>query len=176
MDLSGIDFVDITDLAPLYVMDDLTDLWLVDTQNLDAVDLDVLLDNLDTIEGTDVEGILYMTQADFDAFNTAGGGLLAAWHAEPGHHVDIRYHPRAGWRRPMRPRGFGFACLPSSPAAEVVNRLGTLFAQVAPLANHTQEYVLMKTTCTMTVVFASCLSGRRHSKRTDFSDRRHDNV
>jgi hypothetical protein len=39
MDLSGIDFASITDLAPLYVMDDLTDLWLVDTQNLDATDL-----------------------------------------------------------------------------------------------------------------------------------------
>ena len=89
MDLSGIDFANITDLEPLYVMDDLTDLWLVDTANLDATDLDVLLDNLATIEGTDTEGILYMTQADFDAFNTAGGGLLAAWDAEPGHHVEF---------------------------------------------------------------------------------------
>jgi hypothetical protein len=69
MDLSGINFVDITDLEPLYVMDELTDLWLVDTENLDATDLDVLLDNLTTIEGTDTEGILYMTQADYDAFN-----------------------------------------------------------------------------------------------------------
>ena len=87
MDLSGIDFVDITDLSPLYVMDDLTDLWLVDTQNVDATDLDVLLDNLETIESPDTEGVLYMTQADFDAFNAAGGGLLADWHDEPGHHV-----------------------------------------------------------------------------------------
>ena len=30
-----------------------------------------------------------MTQADYDAFNTAGGGLLAAWDAEPGHHVEF---------------------------------------------------------------------------------------
>ena len=88
MDLSGIDFIDITDLEPLYVMDDLTDLWFVNTQNVDATALDVLLDNLETIEGTDTEGILYMTQADFDVFNTAGGGLLAAWNAEPGHHVE----------------------------------------------------------------------------------------
>jgi hypothetical protein len=87
MDLSGVDFVDITDLEPLYVMDDLIDLWLVDTLNLDATELDALLDNLETIEGTDTEGILYMTQADFDAFNTAGGGVLAAWNAEPGHHI-----------------------------------------------------------------------------------------
>jgi hypothetical protein len=87
LDLSGIDFVDITDLAPLYTMDDLTDLWLVGTRNLDAFQLDALLNELETIEGTDVEGILHMTQADFNAFNTAGGGLLAAWHAEPGHHV-----------------------------------------------------------------------------------------
>jgi Leucine-rich repeat (LRR) protein len=87
MDLSGIDFVDITDLSPLYVMDDLTDLWLVDTENVDASDLDLLLDNLEIIEGTDTEGILHMTHANFDVFNAAGGGLLAAWNAEPGHHV-----------------------------------------------------------------------------------------
>ena len=31
LDLSGVDFGNITDLGPLYVMDDLTDLWLVDT-------------------------------------------------------------------------------------------------------------------------------------------------
>ncbi len=28
-----------------------------------------------------------MTHADFDSFNATGGGLLAAWDAEPGHHV-----------------------------------------------------------------------------------------
>jgi hypothetical protein len=55
--------------------------------------LDLLLDNLETIEGTDTEGILYMTQVDFDAFNTAGGGLLAAWDAEPGHHVQFVPEP-----------------------------------------------------------------------------------
>jgi PEP-CTERM motif len=49
--------------------------------------VDVLLDSLKTIEGTDTEGILHMTQADFNAFNTAGGGLLADWNAEEGHHV-----------------------------------------------------------------------------------------
>jgi hypothetical protein len=89
MDLSGVDFTDISDLEPLYLMDDLTDLWMVDTQNVDATALDVLLDNLETIESPDTEGILYMTQADFDAFNIAGGGLLAAWDAEPGHHVTF---------------------------------------------------------------------------------------
>ena len=89
MDLSGIDYANITDLAPLYVMDDLTDMWLVDTVNLDATDLDVLLDNLATIEGTGTEGILHMTQANFDALNTAGGGLLATWDGEPGHHVEF---------------------------------------------------------------------------------------
>jgi hypothetical protein len=87
MDLSGIDFANITDLSPLYAMDDLSDLWFVNTQNVDATALDVLLDNLETIEGTSTEGILYMTQADFEAFNTAGGGLLADWDVEPGHHV-----------------------------------------------------------------------------------------
>ncbi len=89
LDLSGIDFGNITDLAPLYVMDDLTDLWLVDTLNLGASDLDVLLDNLDTIEGTGTEGVLHLTQANYDAFNLAGGDLLAAWDAEPGHHVEL---------------------------------------------------------------------------------------
>jgi hypothetical protein len=89
MDLSGIDFANITDLEPLYMMDDLTDLWLVDTQNLDATDLDVLLDNLETIEGTDTEGVLYLTEADYDAFNAAGGDLLSIWNDEPGHHVEF---------------------------------------------------------------------------------------
>ena len=28
-----------------------------------------------------------MTQANFDAFNTAGGDLLATWHGEDGYHV-----------------------------------------------------------------------------------------
>ena len=93
LDLSGIDFVNITDLAPLYVMDDLTDLWLAGTLNLTPLALDELLDNLATIEGTDVEGILHMTQADFNAFNTAGGGLLAMWHAEDGHHVAFIPEP-----------------------------------------------------------------------------------
>ena len=34
LNLSGIDFINITDLSPLYVMDDLTDLWLAETTNL----------------------------------------------------------------------------------------------------------------------------------------------
>ena len=89
LDLSGVDFGNITDLSPLYLMDDLTDLRLAHTENLDAVGLDLLLDNLETIEGTGLEGALYMTQVDFDAFNTAGSGLLATWDAEPGHHVEI---------------------------------------------------------------------------------------
>ena len=93
MDLSGIDFINITDLKPLYTLSKLTDLRLVNTQNLAALDLDRLLDNLLAFEHTETEGVLYMTQADFDAFNAAGGGLLAAWHAEPGHHVAIIPEP-----------------------------------------------------------------------------------
>jgi len=89
LDLGGVDFSAVTDLSPLYTMDDLTDLWLVGVQNMDATDLDNLLDNLDTMENSGIEGVLYMTQADFDAFNAAGGGLLATWDAETGHHVEI---------------------------------------------------------------------------------------
>ena len=70
-------------------MDNLTDLWLVDVENMDANALDVLLDNLATMEDPSIEGALYLTQADFDAFNTAGGGKLAVWDAEAGHHVEI---------------------------------------------------------------------------------------
>ena len=70
-------------------MDSLTDLWLVDVENLDANALDVLLDNLATMQDPSIEGTLYLTQADFDAFNAAGGGKLAVWDAEPGHHVEI---------------------------------------------------------------------------------------
>jgi hypothetical protein len=83
------DLEGITELEPLYAMDDLTGLWLVNTQNMDAAGLDLLLDNLATIEGTVTEGVLHMTQADFDALNTAGGGLLATWDNESGHHVDF---------------------------------------------------------------------------------------
>ena len=48
-----------------------------------------LLDNLATMENPSIEGALHLTQADFDAFNAAGGGKLAVWDAEPGHHVEI---------------------------------------------------------------------------------------
>ena len=89
MNLSGIDFSAITDLSPLYVMDDLNELWLAGTENLSAADLDTLLDNLETMERTATEGVLYMTQADYDDFNAAGGGMLASWDAEPGHHVSF---------------------------------------------------------------------------------------
>jgi hypothetical protein len=96
LDLSGIDFATITDLGPLYVMDDLTDLWLANTLNVDATGLDDLLDNLRTIQWASIEGILHLTQADFDALNT-GSGLLGAWDAEPGHHVEyIDIHIPAG--------------------------------------------------------------------------------
>lgn len=89
LDMSGFNFGPISDLSPLYLMDDLTDLWLPHASNLDANDLDQWLDDLDTIEGTGTEGALYMTQADFDALDSAGSGLLSAWDAEPGHHVEF---------------------------------------------------------------------------------------
>jgi hypothetical protein len=101
LDLSGIDFAEITDLSvfyscpdegdcrPGYGMNDLTDLWLVNTENLDAVALDGLLDDLETIESPDTEGVLYMTRANYNAFNAAGGGLLSDWNDEPGHHVEF---------------------------------------------------------------------------------------
>jgi hypothetical protein len=89
MDISGVDFGNITSLRPLYAMDALTDLWLVDVRNMDALDLDVLLDNLATIEGTDTEGVLHMTLLDYIDFIVAGDGLLADWDAEPGHHVEF---------------------------------------------------------------------------------------
>ena len=93
LDLSGVDFSTIIDFSPLYLMDNLTDFWLVGVRNMDAAALDVLLDNLDTMQSPGVEGVLYLTQADYDAFNTAGGGRLAAWDAELGHHVEIVPEP-----------------------------------------------------------------------------------
>ncbi len=88
LDLSGVDFANITSLGPLWAMDDLTDFWLVDTLNLDASDLDALL-NMIGLARTETEGILHMTHANFDDFNIRGDGLLAAWDAEPGHHVEF---------------------------------------------------------------------------------------
>jgi hypothetical protein len=93
LDLSGVDFSQITDLAPLGAMDDLTDLWLLDVSNMDAVELDSLLDNLATMQAAAIEGILYLTPDDYNALNTAGGGLLAAWDNEDGHHVEIVPEP-----------------------------------------------------------------------------------
>jgi hypothetical protein len=93
LDLSGVDFSQITDLTPLGDIDDLTDLWLLGVTNMDAVELDALLNELATMEGAAIEGVLYLTQADYDAFNTAGGGLLATWDAETGHHVEIVPEP-----------------------------------------------------------------------------------
>ena len=55
-------------------MDGVTDLWLAGTRNLDASDWDALLDHLETIEETATEGMLHMTKADYEAFNTAGTG------------------------------------------------------------------------------------------------------
>jgi Leucine-rich repeat (LRR) protein len=95
LDLSGIDFAPITDLSVLYAMDNVTDLWLADVLNLDANQLDTLLDNLAAMEDPSIEGTLYMTQDDYDAFNAAGGGKLAIWDAEPGHHVQIVPEPGA---------------------------------------------------------------------------------
>ena len=95
LDLSGIDFAAITDLSPLYLMDNVTDLWLVNVLDLDANALDTLLDNLAAMEDADIEGTLYLTLADFEAFNAAGSGKLARWDAEPGHHVQIVPEPPA---------------------------------------------------------------------------------
>jgi Leucine-rich repeat (LRR) protein len=93
LDLSGIDFAAITDLSPLYRMDHVTDLWLANVLHLDAYKLDVLLDNMAAMEDPNIEGVLYLTQADYEAFNTAGGGKLARWDAEAGHHVQIVPEP-----------------------------------------------------------------------------------
>jgi len=60
---------------------------------MDAAGLDLLLDELAVMEGTATEGVLYLMQSDYDAFNTAGGGRLAAWDAEIGHHVQIVPEP-----------------------------------------------------------------------------------
>jgi len=93
LDLSGVDFSEITDLTPLGAMDDMTDLRLLDVSNMDAAGLDAMLDELATMEATATEGVLYLTQADYDAFNTAGSGLLATWDGEDGHHVEIIPEP-----------------------------------------------------------------------------------
>jgi hypothetical protein len=88
LDLSGIDFSAVTDLSSLWTMDGVIDLSLVGAKSLDAVQLDVLLDQLDAMQSPSVEGVLHLTQADYQTLNEAGEGLLAAWDAEPGHHVE----------------------------------------------------------------------------------------
>ncbi|MBN1590454.1 MAG: leucine-rich repeat domain-containing protein [Pirellulales bacterium] len=89
LDLSAVDFAEIYDLSPLADMEDLSDLWLVDVQNLDPNELDLLLDELETMQNPAIEGTVYMTPADYAAINAASGGLLATWNAETGHHVQL---------------------------------------------------------------------------------------
>ena len=95
LDLSGVDFGAIVNLSPFWLMDHVIDLWLVDVLDLDASQLDTLLDNMAAMEDPNVEGTLYLTQADYNAFNAAGGGKLARWDAEAGHHVQIVPEPGA---------------------------------------------------------------------------------
>ncbi|MBN2216465.1 MAG: leucine-rich repeat domain-containing protein [Pirellulales bacterium] len=89
LNMSDVDFASLTDLTPLYDLDSLTDLWLARTTNVDAMALDTLLDNLAAMQSVATEGVLYLTQADYTSLNTSGAGRLAAWDAEPGHHVQI---------------------------------------------------------------------------------------
>lgn len=89
LNLSDVDFALLTDLTPLYDLDSLTDLWLARSTNVNAVALDTLLDNLAAMQSVATEGVLYLTQADYTSLNTSGAGRLAAWDAEPGHHVQI---------------------------------------------------------------------------------------
>ena len=121
LDLSGVDFAAITDLSPLYVMDELTDLWLADTLNLNADALDVLLDNLAAMQSPKVESVLYLTQANYNTFNGAGGGKLAIWDAEPRHRVQyVCLCARA--RRACHARRRGRLALASPPSPVVDDR------------------------------------------------------
>jgi Leucine-rich repeat (LRR) protein len=91
LDLSYVDFSAISYLDPLYEMDNVTDLWLVGVKNMHGFMLDELLTNLAGIRDSQGGGTVYMTQADYDAFNVRG--RLTWWESRYGHHIQIVPEP-----------------------------------------------------------------------------------
>ena len=77
LDMSGVDFSQISDLSEMYAMDDLEMLLLVDAANLDGSEVVALTNELASLHWLDVTGL-------WDGFDTTSQDSLLAWDAIEG--------------------------------------------------------------------------------------------
>ncbi len=80
LDMSGVDFVDISDLTKMYTMDDLVELLLADASNLDGAAVVSLTGELDSMNYLDVTGLWSSfdvgTQTSLNSWAAIGGNTL----------------------------------------------------------------------------------------------------
>lgn len=82
LDMSGVDFTDITDLSKMYTMDDLETLLLAGATNLDGSKVVQLTVELDSLDWLDVTGL-------WDSFDAAAQNSLRAWDAQAGNTLVV---------------------------------------------------------------------------------------
>jgi internalin A len=77
LDLSGVDFIQISDLSSMHKADDLETLSFAGAANLDGSDVAALLYELNSLDWLNVAGV-------WDSFDTTTRNLLVAWDALSG--------------------------------------------------------------------------------------------
>ncbi|MGD9126732.1 MAG: leucine-rich repeat domain-containing protein, partial [Planctomycetia bacterium] len=82
MDMSGVDFADITDLSTMYTADDLEELSLRGASNLDGSEVVAMTNELASLDWLDVGGL-------WDSFDATEKNALYAWDAVPGNTLVI---------------------------------------------------------------------------------------
>lgn len=82
LDMSGVDFVDISDLSAMYTMDDLEELFLIDAINLDGGDVVGLVEELYSLDWLDVTGT-------WDMFDPVSQVTLIVWDEMQGNTLII---------------------------------------------------------------------------------------
>ncbi len=82
LDMSGVDFTDISDLSKMYTMDDLETLLLAGATNLDGSQVVPLTVELDSLDWLDVTGL-------WGSFDTAARSSLNAWDAVAGNTLVV---------------------------------------------------------------------------------------
>jgi hypothetical protein len=82
LDMSGVDFANISDLSTMNTMDDLETFLLVNASNLDGSKLVTLTSELDSLNWLDVTGL-------WDSFDAGSKNSLNAWDAVEGNTLII---------------------------------------------------------------------------------------
>ncbi len=82
LDMSGVDFADISNLLEIYTMDDLQELLLAGATNLDGGRVVTLTDELDSLNWLDVAGL-------WDSFDVGAQSALNAWDAVEGNTLVV---------------------------------------------------------------------------------------